>query len=315
MRFEVTVLGSNGALPSDRRHPSAHFFRSEVSDILVDCGEGTQMRLQAAGLGMGRCGLILITHLHGDHYFGLPGLLTSMALNGRTIPLRIVSPPGLWERIAPLLELDRYGLPFDLHFDSVAADKLVAVRELEDVAIFAFPLRHRIQTNGYLIREKQREANMVKEAIERHAIPWQSIAGIKQGADYTDPTGRVIPNHLLTVPPPPPRSYAYCSDTAYFPQLVEWVKGVDLLYHEATFLHEMATEARDRGHSTAREAATTARAAAVGRLIMGHFSARYADTTAHEREARAIFPNSYAVRDLYRYLVPYAGRGEPGSVN
>ena len=302
------MLGCNGALPGPRRHPSAHFFRSEATDILVDCGEGTQMRLQQAGLSMGRCELVLITHLHGDHYFGLPGLLTSLALNGRTQPLRIVSPPGLRARIAPLLELDRYGLPFPVDFQEAVADTFGYLTSAGDIDVYFFPLRHRIPTNGYLIREKQREANIVKEAIEMYDIPWQSIAGIKQGDDFTTADGRTIPHTQLTVPAPPPRSYAYCSDTEYFPELAEWVRGVNLLYHEATFLHDMATEARERGHSTAREAAQLARAAMVERLVLGHYSARYAHVDDHEREARAVFPKSYAARDLYRFTVPYAGR-------
>ncbi|MGB3800563.1 MAG: ribonuclease Z [Lewinella sp.] len=308
MRFEITVLGTNGALPGPRRHPSAHFFRSETTDILIDCGEGTQMRLQDAGLGMGRCELILITHLHGDHYFGLPGLLTSLALNGRTDALRIISPPGLRQRLAPLLELDRYGLPFDLRFEERSADDFEHFSSLGDVEVYAFPLRHRIATNGYLIRERQREANLVKEAIDRYSIPWQAIADIKRGGDFVTEAGERIAHNTITVPAPPPRAYAYCSDTLYFPELADWVKGVNLLYHEATFLHDMATEARERGHTTAQEAALVARDAAVGRLILGHYSARYAGTTDHEREARTVFPNSYAARDLYRYAVPYTGR-------
>ncbi|WP_157975879.1 ribonuclease Z [Lewinella sp. IMCC34191] len=308
MRFEVTVLGTNGALPGPRRHPSGHFFRSETTDILIDCGEGTQMRLQDAGLGMGRCQLILITHLHGDHYFGLPGLLTSLALNGRTDGLRIISPPGLRARIAPLLELDRYGLPFDVTFEERSANGLTKLISADDVDIYAFPLRHRITTNGYVIRERQRESNMVKEAIDQYAIPWQQIAEIKRGADFITDAGERISNASLTVPAPPPRSYAYCSDTEYFPELAEWVRGVNLLYHEATFLDEMAAEARERGHSTAREAALIAKEAGVGRLVLGHFSARYTDTSDHEREARSVFPQSAAARDLYRYTVPYAGR-------
>ena len=266
------------------------------------------MRLQQAGLGLGRCELILITHLHGDHYFGLPGLLTSLALNGRTQPLRIISPPGLRERIGPLLELDRYGLPFPVEFAEAAAAGFEHLTSVGDVDVLFFPLRHRIPTNGYLIRERQREANIVKEAIEAYDIPWQAIAGIKAGDDFTTADGRTIPHVQLTVPPPPPRSYAYCSDTEYFPQLAEWVRGVNLLYHEATFLHDMAGEARQRGHATAREAAQLARAAMAERLILGHYSARYAEVEDHEREARAVFPKSYAARDLYRYTVPYAGR-------
>ena len=310
MRFEVTVLGSNGAVPTPGRHASAHFFRSEQTDLLIDCGEGTQTRLQLAGFGFSRVSHVLITHLHGDHYFGLPGLLTSLALGGRASPLEIVSPPGLREKLAPLLELDRYRLPFSLTFREHAAVDFGPLLSLADVDVFSFPLEHRIATNGYLVREKTRPANMRKATIDRYGIPWQRIPAIKAGGDYRTEGGTVIPHADLTAPAAPPRSYAYCSDTIYLPRLAQWVRGVDLLYHESTFLHDMAEEARHKGHSTAREAALIADAAGVGRLILGHFSSRYRDVTDHECEARKVFPEAYAARDLYRYTVPY-GRALP----
>ena len=310
MRFDVTILGSNGAVPSSTRHASGHFLRSETEDILIDCAEGTQMQLQAAGHGFGRVSLILITHLHGDHYFGLPGLITSLALNGRVQPLRIISPGGLREKLAPVLELDRWNLPFPLHFEVHEAGDLGLLTTTDELEIYSFPLRHRIPTNGYLIREKARAPNMRKEKIEEYAIPWEAISDIKAGGPFTTPAGRVVPHRELIAPASPPRSYAYCSDTVYFPELATYVRGVDLLYHEATFLHDLADEAREKGHSTAREAAQNARDAGAGRLILGHFSARYREVDSHEREARAVFPESYAARDLYRFDVPYSARQE-----
>ena len=308
MRFDLTVLGSNGALPGARRYPSGHFLRTEVQDILIDCGEGTQMRLQQAGLGMGRVQRVLISHLHGDHYFGLPGLLTSLALQGRQAPLTIVSPPGLRIRIAPLLELDRYGLPFPVIFEERIAAELVLVHRDAHLELFAFPLRHRIATNGYLIREADRDPNLRKEALRRYDVPWQVMDDIKRGADYVTPEGVRIPHADLVAAAAPSRSYAYCSDTGYFPELADFVRGVDLLYHEATFTSEMETEAVERGHSTAAQAARIAQAAGAGRLLIGHFSARYPTVIGHEREARRIFPRSWAVRDLQRYAVPFRGR-------
>lgn len=308
MRFGVTILGSNGAVPGPHRHASAHLLQSESTDILIDCGEGTQLQLQAAGAGTGRIGLILITHLHGDHYFGLPGLLTSLALSGRTNPLRILSPPGLRDRLAPLLELDRYGMPFPLQFVEHAASDFERVAEDGDLDVFAFPLRHRIPTNGYLIRERDRPANMRKDKLEEFDIHHSLISDIKAGGDYTTPDGRRIPHRELTAPAPAPRSYAYCSDTVYFPELSRYVRQVDLLYHEATFLHDMAEEAAEKGHATARQAAQVALDAGAKHLILGHFSARYRDVTAHEREARAVFPATTAARDLFRFVIPYAGR-------
>ncbi|NJB85194.1 ribonuclease Z [Lewinella marina] len=308
MRFAVTILGSNGAVPTADRHASAHLLESEAADILIDCGEGTQLQLQSAGAGVGRIGLILITHLHGDHYFGLPGLLTTLALTGRTAPLRIISPPGLRAKLTHLLDLDRYALPFGLEFVEHAASARSVVAEMADLEVLAFPLRHRIPTNGYLIREKSRPDTILKDQLERFAIPVEAIPDIKAGGDFISAEGQRIPHAELTAPAPAPRSYAYCSDTAYFPELSAYVRGVDLLYHEATFLHDLAAEAAEKGHSTAHQAALVARDASAGHLILGHFSARYRDVEQHEREAREVFARTTAARDLYRFVIPYSGR-------
>lgn len=308
MRFGITVLGTNGAVPSAGRYASAHLFQSELTDLLIDCGEGTQMRLMAAGAGAGRISKILITHLHGDHYFGLPGLITSLALNDRSAPLTIVSPPGLRAKLAPLLDLDRYRLPFDLHFREHHAEEPAVLFREDGIEVSAFPLRHRVPANGYVIREAPRAPNLRKDLIERYAIPYTALPAIKSGEDYVTPGGERLRHAMLTTPAPPPRAYAYCSDTIYFPELAGYVRGVDLLYHEATFLSDMAEEARAKGHATAREAALTARSAGVRRLVMGHFSARYGDLSDHEREAREVFPASFVARDLYRFVVPYVHR-------
>ena len=310
MRFEVIILGSNGAVPTPERHASGHLLRSEATDILIDCAEGTQLQLQAAGTGLGRTDTILITHLHGDHYFGLPGLITSLSLQGRTTALRIISPPGLRAKLAPLLELDRWRLPFPLHFEEHAATDYRLLTTSGELDIYSFPLRHRIPTNGYLIRERSREPNIHKDKIKQYGIPWRDIPAIKGGGDYTLPTGQLVPHAELIAPAAPPRSYAYCSDTVYFEQLADYVRGVDLLYHEATFLEDMADEAQQKGHSTAKQAARVALHAGAGQLVLGHFSARYREVTAHEREAREVFANTTAARDLYRFIVPYAGRQE-----
>lgn len=310
MRFEVTILGTSGALPAYGRHCSGVFLRTEHEDVLIDCGEGTQMQLRSLGLNLGRTSTILITHLHGDHYFGLPGLLTSLALYDRKTPLTILSPPHLRARLVPLLELDRFDFPFPLEFREFTAKDLTPVISLKSLELFAFPLRHRIETNGYLLREKERPANIRKEKIEEYDIPWPAIREVKEGGDFVTAIGERIPHQELTIPPAPPRSFAYCSDTLHFPELANFVRGVDLLYHEATFLHELREDAHAKGHATAREAALTARNAGVGTLVMGHFSSRYPDVSAHEEEARAIFPNSFAAHDGWKFSVPYLGRGE-----
>jgi len=308
MRFELILLGTAGGAPTATRNCSAAMLRTEQTDVLIDCAENTQRQLAQAGLGMGRVSLILITHLHGDHYFGLAPLLSSMAMQGRVTPLTIVSPLHLRPRLNALLELDRYGLPYELHFDTVHPDGLLRLPDAGELEIFAFPLQHRIETNGYLLREKAREANMIKEAIERYELSWQDIRAIKAGADHLLPDGTVIPNAELVHPASPPRSYAHCTDTIYFPELADYVRDVDLLYHEATFLEDMADDAAKKGHSTARDAARTARDANVGRLVMGHYSARYDDAAGHEAEARTVFPNSDAADDLWRFAVSYQGR-------
>lgn len=303
MRFSLTTLGTSGAVPTANRHCSAVFLRTETTDVLIDCGEGTQYQLKRAGLGMSKCSVILITHLHGDHYFGLPGLLSSLSLSGRTTPLLLVCPQHLRPRIEGMLELDRFPMRYELTFRTYEATGLDFLMDVGDLEIFAFPLRHRIPTNGYLLREKVRPANIRKEKIAEYAIPWPAIRPIKDGGDFTTPDGRVIPHAELTTPAPLPRSFAYCSDTLYFPELATYVRGVDLLYHEATFLDDMAEDATKKGHSTAKQAAMTARDAGAGRLLLGHFSTRYDHTDDHETEARAVFTRSDAARDLWSWEV------------
>ncbi len=282
--------------------------RTDTTDVLIDCGEGTQRQLMLAGLGMGKVSHILLTHLHGDHFFGLPGLLSSLGLNGRTAPLSITSPQHLRPRLSAMLEMDKYDLPFEVTFHTFHATSLEPLHISGDLEILAFPLRHRIPTNGYLLREKPREANIRKDAIAQYDIPWPAIRDIKAGGNYQLPDGKVIPNDQLTTPPPPPRSYAHCSDTIYFPELTNFISGTDLLYHEATFLQDMAEDASLKGHSTAEQAATIARDAGVGQLVMGHFSTRYENGAAHEQEARTIFSNSHAGDDLWRIEVPFTSR-------
>ena len=310
MRFELIVLGTSGGAPTSDRNCSGYVLRTEATDVPIDCGENTQRQLLRAGLGMGKVSHVLISHLHGDHYFGLAPLLSSLAMQGRTAALTIVSPLHLRPRLNALLELDTYGLPFPLHFVTLAADGPTPVARVGDLDVVAFPLRHRIATNGYLLRERARPANVRKEAIAEYRIPWPQIRDIKAGADLTLADGRTIPHAELTTPAAPARSLAYCCDTVYFPELADYVAGVDLLVHDATFRSDMADDAAKKGHSTARQAAQTARAAGAGRLILTHFSARYDGGADHEREAREVFAATDAARDLCCYTVPFVGRAD-----
>lgn len=282
--------------------------RTDTTDVLIDCGENTQRQLLKAGLGMGKVSHILITHLHGDHYFGLAPLLSSLSMQGRTAPLSITSPLHLRPRLEALLELDKYPMRFPLQFHTAHADGLLQLPDVGDLEVFAFPLQHRIETNGYLLREKTRETNIRKEAITEFDLPWPAVKAIKAGADHVLADGTVIPNESLVTPPAPPRSYGHCSDTIYFPELADFVRGADLLYHEATFLEDMAEDAVQKGHSTAKDAAKTALAAGVKQLVLGHFSTRYEYGHAHEAEARQVFPNTVAADDLYRFEVPFVRR-------
>ncbi|MEM6394998.1 MAG: ribonuclease Z [Bacteroidota bacterium] len=328
MRFELLVLGSSAALPTAERFCSGHLLRVASTHVLIDCGEGTLRQLQAAGAGYGRISLVLITHLHGDHYFGLPGLLTSFSLNDRKKPLTIVSPPGLKDRIAPLIETGNYSMPFDIDFIELALPQVGMFLEDSDPRLSAsstkvgidtfpkslfthgdlnisyFPLEHRVPTAGYLLTETQKLPNIIPEQIARFQIPYTQIRDIKAGADFQTESGEVIPHEDLVTPAPEPRSFAYCSDTRYTPQLAEWVEGVDLLYHEATFLHELVDRAEYTKHSTAREAAQIAKAAQVGKLLIGHFSSRYPNSEILVDEARAVFPETFAARELERHVVP-----------
>lgn len=310
MLFELTILGTSAAVPAYGRFCTAQLLRLENTALLIDCGEGTQMQLQQAEQGHRKIELILISHLHGDHYFGLPGLLTSMILNGRTAPLHIISPPGLREQISGLIDFDRFELPFPLLFEEVIATDFQLIHSTKEFEVYGFPLHHRLPTNGFLVREKTRLPNFRKTAIEKFNIPFQQISAIKLGADFVNEGGVVIPNHELLYPPVAPRSYAFCSDTRYFSGLADFVKGVDLLYHEATFLHADLENAERTLHSTALEAGWTARDAKAGQLILGHFSARYLDLSPLEREARSVFPNAYVARELMRFVVPFKERSE-----
>lgn len=308
MLFELTILGTSAAVPAYGRFCSAQLLRLENTSILIDCGEGTQMQLQQIGEGHGKIDLILISHLHGDHYFGLPGLLTSMILNGRTATLRIISPPGLRQQLSGLIDFDRFKPPFEIIFEEIVTTEFQLIHEGRDFSVHGFPLVHRLPTNGFLIREKPRLPNFRKEAIAEFTIPYQAIPAIKAGGDFTQNDGTIIPNEQLVNPALPPRSYAFCSDTRYFAQLAEFVKGVDLLYHEATFLHVDLDNAERTLHSTALEAGQTARDAQVGQLVIGHFSARYPNVTPLETEARSVFSRAYAARELMRFVVPFVAR-------
>jgi ribonuclease Z len=292
MNFELLILGSNSAVPYKGRFPSAQALTLRNSSYLIDCGEGTQIRLAEEQVKRNRFKAVFISHLHGDHVFGLPGLLTSFSLAGRKDPLFIFGPQGIREMIETAIRLSGSFLSYPVEFQEIITNKSVKVYESETIKVFAFPLQHRIPTYGYKFVEKEKARHIVPEKLELYNIPFTQIPDLRMGADGISVDGDVIPNREVTRDPHPVRSYAYCSDTIYDESLISHIAGVDLLYHEATFMHDLAEKARDRMHTTSCEAAMIAKKAKVQKLIIGHFSSRYDNLEPLLHEARSVFSNT-----------------------
>jgi ribonuclease Z len=302
--FEVTVLGTSSATPTKYRHPSAHYVRLEGSYLLFDCGEGAQRQLSRYGLRTQRISHIFITHLHGDHYFGLPGLITSMALFGRTEPLIIVGPPSLKSIIYVLLTESDSVLPYELIFQSTQTDFVETVVETDQFSVVSVPLKHRVPCTGFMIHEKGPERRLNVDACVHYRVPMEQFDSIKMGADFISSNLGVVSNELLTTPGYKNRTYAYITDTIFDPDyLVPLLNGVELLYHEATFLHERAARAAETHHSTALQAAQVAKMAGVGRLMIGHFSARYNEAEPLLVEAKTVFEDTVEAVEGQTFVV------------
>lgn len=285
--FTVTTLGTGAALPARGRYPTAQLVNVHGGWYMVDCGEGTQERLRAIGFNFQRIGHIFISHLHGDHYLGLQGLISSMHLMGRQAPLHVFGPAELREIIGVQLRASSTYLRYPLHVHAVRHESGVEVHADENVAVSTLALEHRIPCTGYLFRERIGPRPLRPEKVG--LVPRFKRQAVKDGADLVFPDGTRVPNAELTLDPPPPRSYAFCSDTAYSEDLVPYLRGVDLLYHEATFTSALAARAKETMHSTAEQAARIAKAAGVGHLLLGHFSSRYKDPEVLLNEAKAFF--------------------------
>ncbi len=285
----LTVLGNGAGGPYQGRAYTAQVLQVDNQYFLIDCGEGTQMKLYQYRAKTDQFRHIFISHLHGDHVFGLIGLLTSWCIKKRTEPLHLYAPKGLRELVEATARVCGIVFPYPLEFMEVDTTVHRKIFENSKVEVWTIPLNHRTPTSGWLFREKQRPLNILKSKIEAYDIPFALIPGIKAGDDLVLPDGRIIPNAELTTMPAAPRSYAFCSDTAPSDTVVEVVRQVDLLYHEATFTAEHTEEAAISYHSTAAQAAEIARRAGVRQLLIGHISGRYQDTAQHLAEARAIF--------------------------
>lgn len=301
--FELTILGCSSATPTSSRHPTSQVLNQHERYFLIDCGEATQIQLRRFKIKMQRIDHIFISHLHGDHYLGLPGLLGTMHLVGREKELHIYSPAGLQEIINVGHYHSKTFLKYKLIFHVLEEKSKSVIYEDEKMTVETIPMNHRIPCCGFLFREKDNLRNIIKEKIDQYNIPTQEISRIKKGEDYINAERKIIPNSELTSEPPPPRTYAYCSDTIYNESYIEQIKNADLLYHESTFATDMIERAKETHHCTAKEAGTIAQKANVKKLIIGHFSARYRDLSLLHAEAKDIFPNTVLAEEGQTYSV------------
>jgi len=292
MKFDIHILGCGSAVPTSRHLLSSQVINIREKLFMIDCGEGTQFQLRKSRLKFSRLNRIFISHLHGDHFFGLFGLISTFGLLGRTADMHIYSPAGLKKTLGPVFDVFCANLSYKLFFHEFDVVEPVLLYEDRSVKITTIPLNHRMPCCGFLFNEKPRPAHILREEIDFHKIPVYEINRIKNGADYIKEDGTVIPHEKLTTPSTQPRSYAYCSDTAFHPPIIDLIKGIDLLYHESTFGEDQRKRADETFHSTARDAARIAKKAAVDQLLIGHFSARYTDETVLLNEAKEVFPNT-----------------------
>ena len=290
--FELLILGSSAATPTANRNPTAQLLNIAERFFLIDCGEGTQMQIRKYKARFQSINHIFISHLHGDHFYGLPGLLASMHLLGRINELVIYGPKELEEIIHLIHKHSDTYLNYPLKFVYTQSTSKQLIYEDEKVEVFSLPLKHRIATTGYLFREKPLPRNIDKYKLEKLNVSFAEIHKLKLGMDAIDNFGNTIKNSDLTMEPPASRSYAFCSDTKFFEELANDIKGVDLLYHESTFLDEKKDRAKQTFHSTAKQAAEMATLSKAKKLILGHFSARYGNLEEFLIEAQSIYPHT-----------------------
>ena len=295
--FKVHILGCGSALPTLQHNASSQIVELREKLFMIDCGEGTQIQLRRLRIHFSKIIAVFISHLHGDHCFGLPGMISTFGMTGRTAPFHIYAPAAFEPILDQTLSFFCQGLEFKVVFHAVDTTQNKVVYEDRSLTVETIPLQHRIDCCGFLFREKPILPHIRRDMIDFYKIPISQINNIKAGADWVTAEGEVIANSRLTTPAEPARSYAYCSDTRYIKTLHELVKGVSTLYHESTYSAEDAERARLYWHSTSQDAAKVARDASVGKLLLGHFSARYNNESQLLEEAKEIFPNSYLTRE------------------
>ena len=296
--FRVHILGCGSALPTMHHMSSMQVVECRGKLYMVDCGEGAQIQMRRSSLSFDKLGHIFISHLHGDHCFGLIGLISTMGLLGRTATLHIHAPGELEPMLEAQLDMFfNYDIGFKVEFHAVDTRQQQVIYEDRSLTVESIPLEHRMPCSGYLFREKPLLPHIRRDMIEMYNIPVSQINNIKAGQGFTLEDGTQIPHEQLVTPADPPRSYAYCSDTRYMPTLHEMIRGVTTLYHESTYANDKVTGAEKYYHSTAQQAAMVARDAQVGKLLLGHYSARYADENILLEEAKEVFENTYLTNE------------------
>lgn len=301
MTFSLTILGNNSAVPAFGRNPTAQVLQLEGEQFLIDCGEGTQLQMARFKVKKSKITRIFISHMHGDHYLGLMGLLTSMGLLGRKTEIHLHGPSPLIDIINLQLQASHTQLPYPLVFHPLGDEGLIA--ETEKMTVAAVRVKHGIECWGFLFREKKNPRRLLPEIIRRYKIPHTAFESLQQGQDYVQPGGTIIANAELTEAHEPARSYGYSADTVYDLSLAEKFKGVDLLYHETTYLGDQEAKALERFHSTSTQAADIALRAGAKKLLIGHFSSKYEDIRPFATEAREIFKNAELALEGTTYLI------------
>lgn len=296
--FKIHILGCGSATPTLQHFPSSQIVEVRGKLFMIDCAEGTQLQIRRTRIAFTKIQAVFISHIHGDHCFGLIGMISTFGLLGRTAPLHVYAPKALEEMLNNQIDLFCNDLGYDVVFHAVDATKHDVIYEDRSVTVETIPLRHRVPCAGFLFREKSSLPHIRRDMIDFYHIPLSQINNIKSGMGYTTEEGDVIPHERLVTPADAPRSYAYCSDTAYLPHLHELLKGVTTLYHESTYAEDMMDNAVKYCHSTAHQAAMVAKAAGVSRLLLGHYSSRYTNEEILLNEAREIFSNSFLTNEL-----------------
>ncbi|RYD59380.1 MAG: ribonuclease Z [Sphingobacteriales bacterium] len=300
--MKVTILGNNSALPAFARHPTSQVVSVYGDLLMIDCGEGAQIQMQRYGLKWRRLQHIFISHMHGDHYFGLPGLINSMSLLGRTLPLHLYGPASLEGILKEILSVADTVLAYPFHFYPLPEGDAVLV-DNESFKVSCFPVSHRIPCHGFLIERKTRGRKILPEKCTEYEIPAYYYDKLKEGADYERKDGFVVKNEWVTTDGPMPKKYAYCADTIFTDSFIQHIQGADTIYHECTYLEADAAKAEARFHSTAIQAARIALMANAKQLLLGHFSSKYKDLEPFRDEAATIFPNVHATMEGAAYEI------------